>query len=143
MGPGSHGTVAKAWEGGYQPAINYMERAALAIGAFRTTPVGIVAVESAFTPTRALLDHRRARFAQRLDQTREGRRPRGSARAAAEPDGGAPGGGGIMDRRDGEATGVGQDADLPGHGICICREGGGRQADGKTGTIPSGRVGLE
>ena len=48
----------------YQLAINRMGRASL--GAFQTTPRGIVAAESGFTPARALLNHRRARFAQRL-----------------------------------------------------------------------------
>ena len=48
----------------YQLAINRMGQAAL--GAFSSTPRGIVATESGFTPARALLNHRRARFAQRL-----------------------------------------------------------------------------
>ena len=42
------------------------------LGAFRSTPLGIVAAESKFTPARALLNHRQARFAQRLFS-----RPRG------------------------------------------------------------------
>ena len=41
-----------------------MSRASL--GAFQTTPRGIIMAESGFTPTRVLLDHRQARFAQRL-----------------------------------------------------------------------------
>jgi hypothetical protein len=63
------------WNGGkevekeYQLAINRMGQASL--GAFRSTPRGIVAAESGFTPARALLNHRRARFAQRLCQTQE------------------------------------------------------------------------
>ena len=36
------------------------------LGAFQTTPCGIITAESGFTPARALLNHRRARFAQRL-----------------------------------------------------------------------------
>ena len=36
------------------------------LGAFHSTPCGIVMAESGFTPVRALLNHRRARFAQRL-----------------------------------------------------------------------------
>ena len=51
-------------EGQYQLAINRMARSTL--GAHQTTPQGIVMTESGFTPARALLDHRRARFAQRL-----------------------------------------------------------------------------
>ena len=54
----------KGVEGEYQRAINRMARSAL--GAFRSTPQGILAVESALTPARALLEHRQARFAQRL-----------------------------------------------------------------------------
>ena len=58
------------WSGGkevekeYQLAINRMGRASL--GAFQSTPRGIVAAESGFTPARALLNHRRAGFVQRL-----------------------------------------------------------------------------
>ena len=48
----------------YQLAINRMSRAAL--GAFPSTPRGIIMAESGITSARALLDHRRARFAQRL-----------------------------------------------------------------------------
>lgn len=51
-------------EGEYQQAINRMGRATL--GAFRSTPQGILAAESGLTLARALLDHRQARFAQRL-----------------------------------------------------------------------------
>ena len=36
------------------------------LGVHQSTPRGIVTAESGFTPARALLDHRRARFAQRL-----------------------------------------------------------------------------
>ena len=54
----------KKVEGEYQQAINRMGRAKL--GAFRSTPLGIVAAESGLTPARALLNHRQARFAQRL-----------------------------------------------------------------------------
>ena len=48
----------------HQLAINRMSRESL--GAFQTTPRGIIMAESGFTPARALLDHQRARFAQRL-----------------------------------------------------------------------------
>ena len=51
-------------EGPYQLAINRMARATL--GVHQSTPRGIIMAESGFTPARALLDHRRARFAQRL-----------------------------------------------------------------------------
>ena len=54
----------KGVEGEYQAAINRMGRATL--GAFRSTPLGIVAAESGHTPARPLLDYRQARFAQRL-----------------------------------------------------------------------------
>ena len=54
----------KGVEDEYQLAINRMSRASL--GAFPATPRGIIMAESGFTPARALLDHRRARFAQRL-----------------------------------------------------------------------------
>ena len=51
----------KGVEDEYQLAINRMSRASL--GAFPSTPRGIIMAESGFTPARALLDHRRARFA--------------------------------------------------------------------------------
>lgn len=51
-------------EGEYQRAINRMARSTL--GAFRSTPQGILAGESGLTPARSLLDYRQARFAQRL-----------------------------------------------------------------------------
>ena len=51
-------------EGPYQLAINRMARATL--GVHQSTPRGIIMAESGFTPARALLDHRWARFAQRL-----------------------------------------------------------------------------
>lgn len=35
-------------------------------GAFRSNPRGIVTAQSGLTPARALLDHRQARFTQRL-----------------------------------------------------------------------------
>ena len=54
----------KGMEGEYQVAINRMGRATL--GAFRSTPLGIVDAESGHTPARPLLDYRQARFAQRL-----------------------------------------------------------------------------
>jgi len=54
----------KGIEGEYQRAINRMARSTL--GAFRSTPQGILAAESGLTPARALLNHRQARFAQRL-----------------------------------------------------------------------------
>ena len=37
-----------------------------ALGAFQSPPLGIVMAESGLTPARALLNHRQARFAQRL-----------------------------------------------------------------------------
>ena len=46
-----------------------MSRATL--GAFRSTPLGIVAAESGLTPARALLKDLQARFAQRLYARRE------------------------------------------------------------------------
>ena len=49
-------------EGPYQLAINRMARATL--GVHQSTPRGIIMAESGVTPARALLDHRRARFAQ-------------------------------------------------------------------------------
>ena len=48
----------------HQLAINGMARATL--GVHRSTPRGSIMAGSGFMPTRALLDHRRARFAQRL-----------------------------------------------------------------------------
>ena len=42
------------------------------LGAFRSTPLGIVVAESALIPARTLLDHRKARFAQRLLARPEG-----------------------------------------------------------------------
>ena len=60
----------------YQLAINRMSRASL--GAFPSTPRCIIVAESGFTPARALLDHRRARFAQRLiARPQGGRGPEG------------------------------------------------------------------
>ena len=50
--------------GEYQRSISRMGRPAL--GAFWSTSLGIVAAESGFTPVRALLNHRQARFAHRL-----------------------------------------------------------------------------
>ena len=54
----------KGMEGECQAAIKRMGREA--IGAFSTTPLGIVAGESALTPARALLDPRPEGFSQRL-----------------------------------------------------------------------------
>ena len=48
----------------YQLATNRMARATL--GVHQSTPRGIIIAESSFTPARALLDHRRAHFAQRF-----------------------------------------------------------------------------
>ena len=48
----------------YQDATNRMGRATL--GAFQSTPLGIVAAESGLMPARALLDHRQAGFTRRL-----------------------------------------------------------------------------
>ena len=58
----------------YQLAINRMSRAAL--GAFPSTPRGIIMAESGFAPARALVDHWRARFAQRLIARPQGGRGR-------------------------------------------------------------------
>ena len=60
----------KGVEKEYQLAINRMGRASL--GAFRSTPRSTVVAESGFISARALLNHRRARFAQTLPA-----RPRG------------------------------------------------------------------
>ena len=49
--------------GEYQGAINRMGRSTL--GAFRSTPQGIIAAESGLTPARVLLNRRQARFTQR------------------------------------------------------------------------------
>lgn len=57
-------------EGEYQAARNHMRRAT--IGAFWSTPLGIVAAESALTPATALLDHRQARLSQCLLARPEG-----------------------------------------------------------------------
>ena len=54
----------KGVEGEYQRAINRMARSTL--GAFRSTPQGILAGESGHTPARPLLDYRQARFTHRL-----------------------------------------------------------------------------
>ena len=54
----------KGVEDEYQLAINRMSRASL--GAFPSTPRGIIMAESGFTPAQALLDHQNAQFAQRL-----------------------------------------------------------------------------
>ena len=51
-------------EGEYQRAINRMARSTL--GAFKSTPLGILAGESGHTPARPLLDYRQTRFAHRL-----------------------------------------------------------------------------
>ena len=54
----------KGVEGEYQRAINRIGRSTL--GAFRSTPLGIVAAESGLTPARALPNHRQAGFTRRL-----------------------------------------------------------------------------
>ena len=54
----------KGVEGEYQQAINRIGRTTL--GAFQSTPLGIVAAESGLTPASALLNHFQARFSQRL-----------------------------------------------------------------------------
>ena len=65
---------SKRVEGEYQAAINRMGRATL--GAFRSTPLGIVVAESGLTPARPLLNYRQARFAQRLHaRPRDGEGP--------------------------------------------------------------------
>ena len=51
-------------EGPYQLAINRTARVTL--GFQPSTPRGIIVAESGFTPARALLDHQRTQFAQRL-----------------------------------------------------------------------------
>ena len=51
-------------EGECQRAINRMGRAIL--GVSRSTPLGVITAENGHTPARALLNHRQARFAQRL-----------------------------------------------------------------------------
>lgn len=68
------------WNGGvgdedeYQRAINRMGRSTL--GVFKSTPLGIVVAESVLTPARALLNHRQAKFTQRLyARPRDGRGP--------------------------------------------------------------------
>ena len=48
----------KGIEGEYQAAINRMGRATL--GAYRSTPLGMVAAESGLVPARALLNHRQS-----------------------------------------------------------------------------------
>ena len=64
----------KGVEGEYQRAINRMARSTL--GAFSSTPQGILAVESGLTPARVLLDHRQAGFIQHLHaRPRDGGRP--------------------------------------------------------------------
>ena len=68
----------KKVEGEYQRAINRMCRATL--GAFRSTPLGIVAAESGLTPARALLDHRQAKSIKSLRPTR------GWAGSGGDPD---------------------------------------------------------
>ena len=64
MLPSSPEGGGKGVEGEYQAAINRMDRAML--GAFRLTPLGIVATESGHTMARPLLDYWQARFAQHL-----------------------------------------------------------------------------
>ena len=54
----------KSFKDEYQLAINRMGRATL--GAFQSTPRGIIAGKSGLTPARALLNHRQPRFTQRL-----------------------------------------------------------------------------
>ena len=61
-------------EGPYQLAINRMARSTL--GVQPSTPRGTIMAESGFTPARALLDHRRACFAQRLYAGLRGARAR-------------------------------------------------------------------
>ena len=63
-------------EGEYEQAINRIGRATL--GAFQSTPLGIVAAESGLTPARALLDRRQSRPAQCLHpRPRDGGGPEG------------------------------------------------------------------
>lgn len=59
--------------GEYQAAISCMGQATL--GAFQSTPLGTVAAESSLTLARPLLDHRQARFAQRLMDRPQEQRP--------------------------------------------------------------------
>ena len=64
----------KGVEGEYQAAINQMGRATL--GAYRSTPLGMVVTESSLVPARALLNYRQSRFAQRLHaRPRDGEGP--------------------------------------------------------------------
>ena len=42
------------------------------LGGFRSTPLGVLAAESGFTPARALLNHRQASFARRLYARHQG-----------------------------------------------------------------------
>ena len=57
-------------EGPNQLAMNRM--ASSTLGVQPSTPRGIIMAESGFTPARALLSHRRARFAQRPNARPQG-----------------------------------------------------------------------
>ena len=76
----------KGVEGEYQCAIDCMAKSTL--GAFRSTPQGILAAESGLVPARALLGHRQARFVQRLHA---GRGRAGSEGASMSCPGGTAG----------------------------------------------------
>lgn len=63
-GPTRDGHAGVEGELEYQRVVNRMARSTL--GAFRPTPLGILATESGLTPAKALLDHRQARFFRQL-----------------------------------------------------------------------------
>ena len=60
------GTGGKGVEGVYQRAISRISMGRSTLGAFRSTPLGIIAAESGHFLARARLNYRQARFAQRL-----------------------------------------------------------------------------
>lgn len=71
-------------EGEYQRAINRTGRATL--GVFWSTPLGVIAAESRYMPARALLNHRQARFAQRLHaRPKDGEGPEGALSREKRP----------------------------------------------------------
>ena len=82
--PSSRGTAEREWRASTRRLSTVRQRATL--GVFQPTPLSIVAAESGLIPTRALLDHRQARFAQQLLARPREQRPeilarRGSALA--------------------------------------------------------------
>lgn len=136
--PGSQ----KGKDGEYQAAVSRMGRAT--VGAFRTTQLGIVATESTLTPARALLDHRQARYPQRLLRLA---RPEGGGRRRPSRDGArgeAEGGKEAAGHRDGGRAGMERYANFPGRRICRKEAEALEFAAGrKTETIPPGRTSLE